>query len=107
MPFDSETFRPTADPLDLDAMIAWLEAMPATDWYDFCASSRCLMTQFFQSRHASVKPSTEWDNKAFTARLSYVLDGIVVAVPEAWARIAAGADTYGAALSRFRALREG
>ena len=92
MPFDSTTYPvKTADPLDPDAMIAWLETMPAEGAYDFWnRCGECLLHQFATAIGA------DWKDE----RLSFALHNV-------WGLVAIDRPhTYGAALSRFRALKE-
>lgn len=106
MPFDSTTFAPAkADPLDLDAMIAWLETMPAEGRYPYDNSlpCGCAITQFARWRGHS-------DAIAGAAELFFdkrrMYGGDFIPLPAGWDdAVRPEPHTYGAALSRFRALR--
>lgn len=103
MPFDSTTFAPAkADPLDLDAMIAWLETMPAEGEYNYVSWRRCVIAGFLIAQGYSrpcVGETRLWLD---------IHDDLGRKIPVGWDRaVRTVPHTYGAALSRFRALREG
>ena len=101
MPFDSTTFAPAkADPLDLDAMIAWLETMPAEGEYLYGLCGGCAIAQFLKAMgYPDPVVGGTW--------FELVRGSGAETLPAGWNNaVLRSPRTYAAALSRFRALRE-
>lgn len=86
-----------ADPLSLDALIAWLEKQPANKPYDYCDYGGCVLAQWITSLGGG-----RGENDSF----NYTLDGSVVNVRQFKDLVQTRPWHFGAALDRARKLRD-
>lgn len=97
MPFDQTNWKQDTeakpDVFSLEGLIAWLERQPQETSYDFSEASTCLLTRW----HSEFGSGLEESGLSYTSGIC-VLSGWAseVAAISPW--------TYGAALSRARAL---
>lgn len=104
MLFDPRWEKPqvAADPLSLDALIAWLEKQPQEKTYNAVSTKRCLLGQWFKS----IDPLSEPDYGPGTDSYSYIIHGKSQRPPDGYVTIVHGSQTFGAALERAKALRD-
>lgn len=103
MPFDGKDFQQVTKPdvFSLEGLIAWLEKRPADGAYDWWSRSNCMLCQYLASHGLpAAYPEKEDGSKARRnyKKLAYGqmrITGVAMYAPR----------TYGAALTRARALQ--
>lgn len=104
---------PQDDVSTLDGLIAWLETQDPETAYDYCNASTCLLTRYLASRGWHKAPLSACYDAGITRHLSMVYwQGYGPLYQVGWrdpladaAYESGGQSTYGAALTRAKALR--
>ena len=98
MPYDGTNFETRPDVFSLDGLIAWLEKQPAEKKYCYMDTGACLLCQYLVSIGVPFEGvyGTYWDD---ANNVTHDIPASVAHIPVEYPR------TFGAALSRARALR--